>query len=111
MSLLDENAEILKGFADAGSDLGPSRRVDFSHLFPDQASAESSAADAEQFGFDIGISETDRENDHWDVTASKEMIPSAENLTTVEEQLDALAGVYNGRADGWGFFRIPKSSV
>jgi len=38
-----------------------------------------------------------------DATASKEMAPTCENITEVEERLDGIARSYDGRADGWGF--------
>lgn len=106
MSLFEENAEILKGMEEDGSDLAPSCRVDFSHVFPDPASAKSFATVAMEAGFDTAIEEVDRGEDPWDVTASKEMVPSAENVTAAEQRLDALAQASNGRSDGWGFMRV-----
>ncbi len=35
MSLFDENAAILRDMEAKGGDLGPSRPIDFSHVFPD----------------------------------------------------------------------------
>lgn len=106
MSLLDENAEILIGMSKGGSDLGSSRTVDFSHVFPDQASAELFAAGTTRGGFATDIEEVDRDEDPWDVTVSKGMVPSAENITKIEKELDALARTHGGRSDGWGFFHI-----
>jgi hypothetical protein len=106
MSLFKENAEILKGMEKDGSDLAPSRRVDFSHVFPSRASAESFVTGATEAGFDTAIEEFDRGEDSWDVTASKEMVPSAETVTAAEGRLGALARANDGRSDGWGFMRI-----
>ncbi|MBB5716251.1 ribonuclease E inhibitor RraB [Sphingomonas aerophila] len=103
MSLLDENAEILKRIDEGGNDLTPSREVDFSHLFADRLSAEAFASDVEHLGFRAAVEKVDRDEGHWDVTASKELVPSAANVTAAEEQLHALAQVYGGYADGWGF--------
>jgi hypothetical protein len=106
MSLLEENAEILAGMERGGSDLGPSRPVDFSHVFPDQASAEAFAHECGNHGFKIDLVETERDEDSWDVTVSAEMEPSAVNVTSWEERFDARARRYGGRSDGWGFFRV-----
>lgn len=106
MSLLEENAEILAGMQRDGSDLGPSRPVDFSHVFPDHASAEAFAHECGNDGFKIDLVQTEREEDPWDVTVSAEMVPSAVNVTSWEERFDARARIYGGRSDGWGFFRI-----
>ncbi len=106
MSLFEENAEILKSMKEDGSDLAPLRRVDFSQVFPSRASAESFASAAMEAGFDTAVEEVDRSEDPWDVTASKEMVPSAENVTAAEEKLGALAQASDGRSDGWGFMRV-----
>ena len=106
MSLFAENAEILKGMKEGGSDLAPSRTVDFNHVFADRASAEMFAADVTQNGFKAVVEAVSREEDPWDVTASTEMVPSAENVTTTEESLDALARAQGGRSDGWGFMEV-----
>lgn len=106
MSLYYENAEILAGMARDGSDLGPSRPVDFSHVFPDYGSANAFADECSKNGFKIDIVETERDEDPWDVTVSTEMEPSAANITSWEERFNASARIYGGRADGWGFFRV-----
>jgi len=106
MSLLEENAEILAGMERDGSDLGPVRPVDFSHVFPDQPSAEAFAAECERDGFKIDIVETDRDEDPWDVTISADIQPSAMNITSLGERFDVRAETYGGRSDGWGFFRV-----
>lgn len=106
MTLLEENAEILAGMAEDGSDLGPSRPVDFSHVFPTLTLAEEFAAKCQEDGFEIDVTETDRIEDPWDVTVTVTMQPSAANVTSWEERFDVLARRYGGRTDGWGFFRV-----
>ena len=106
MSLFDENAAILSGMQNDGSDLGPSRRIDFAHVFPDHAAAKAFAEAAIRDSFKTTVEEVDRDDDPWDVTASKDMVPSAENITLVEERLDGLAREQGGMSDGWGFERV-----
>jgi regulator of RNase E activity RraB len=103
MTLFEENAAVLKDLEAKGNDLGPSRLIDFSHVFPDRASAEAFALEAERAGFVTDIEEVERDEDPWDVTASRDMTPTCENITECEELLDALARAHHGRADGWGF--------
>ncbi|HEX7783852.1 MAG TPA: ribonuclease E inhibitor RraB [Sphingobium sp.] len=105
MSLLEENAEILAEMAKDGSDLGPSRLVDFSHVFPSRAAAEAFRLECDGDDLQSDIIETDRDEDPWDVNVSIETVPTAENLTALEERLDARARLHGGRSDGWGFFR------
>ena len=106
MSLFEENAAILRDMEDNGSDLRPSRLIDFSHVFPDQGLADAFAQAAKCEGFSTLVEEVEREEDPWDVAVFKDMIPNCENITDTEERLHALAQTYQGRADGWGFFRV-----
>ncbi|OHD01013.1 MAG: hypothetical protein A2885_14050 [Sphingopyxis sp. RIFCSPHIGHO2_01_FULL_65_24] len=106
MILFEENEAILRDMEARGSDLGPARTIDFSHVFPDQMSAEAFAEKARKADFAAMVEETDREEDSWDVTASIEMTPTCENITSTEERLDAIAREHGGRADGWGFWRV-----
>ncbi|RYE58256.1 MAG: hypothetical protein EOP18_01470 [Rhizobiaceae bacterium] len=50
------------------------------------------------------MEEVEREENPWDVTVSRALTPTCENITSIEEHLDAVARSYQGRADGWGFF-------
>lgn len=105
MSLFDENAEVLRELASRGSELGTPRLVDFSHVFPDLSSAQGFAEESGRKGFKVKVEEIDHAAHLWDVTASKIMMPTCENITQAEEQLAALAQRYGGSSDGWGFFR------
>lgn len=103
MSLLDENSAILRQFVAEGRDLSYVRLVDFSHIFPDFASANGFAAEAAAEGFKIAVGESNSAKGTWDVTASKVMPPSADAITESEARLSALAERHQGYADGWGF--------
>lgn len=104
MSLFEENAAVLRNLEAYYGDLGSPRSIDFAHVFPDRASADAFAREAEREGFTTVVKEVEQEKDPWDVTVSKEMTPTCENITDTEERLDALARSHQGRADGWGFF-------
>ena len=106
MSLFEENATILRNMEAEGSDLGPSRSIDFSHVFPDRASADAFAQEAEREGFSATVEQVERDENPWDVTATRDMKPTCENITGTEERLDALAQSHRGKADSWGFFRV-----
>ena len=111
MSLFEENAAILRNLEADGRDLGTPRSIDFSHVFANQASADAFARAAEREGFSTSVEQVESEEYPWkefpwDVTASKQMTPTCNNITDTEERLCALAQTHQGRADGWGFFNV-----
>lgn len=104
MGLFDQNKAVLEELASQGTELTLARTVDFSLVFSDEPSARSFADTVSLAGFTTKIERLEREADQWDVTASKYMIPSCENITSAEEQVGKLASQYCGNTDGWGFF-------
>lgn len=102
MSLAEENAEVLESFAARGTDLSIPRKVDFAHLFTSESDAAHFKEAAERGGYQV-CAERDDQQDAWDVIASSTIIPSVEQITQIELQLDVLAQSLGGRADGWGF--------
>jgi len=106
MSLYDENAEVLRQLESRGCELRSPRRVDFSHVFLDHPSADAFVLEAERQGFTTTTEEIAGEEFPWDVTASREMTPTSENITEAEERLGSLAQNHRGKSDGWGFFGI-----
>lgn len=103
MNLLEENAAILQRFLAEGSDLSAKRGVDFEHLFAQRRAADAFSNAAEVLGFTPKLYE--RDDGHWDVCITLEIIPTAEAITETEERLGRLAREHDGKADGWGFFR------
>ena len=106
----DENGNVLRLMVAHGDDLSRARIVDFGHLLPDEASARRMAAAAEQLGFAVQFEPLEddegpvagQRSGEWDVTCSREMVPTHAGITATERQLDALARSFGGRADGWG---------
>ena len=103
MSLYEENAAVLRVHENQGSDLSLPRKVDFSLVFPDHSSAGAFSCEARLQGFVTTTEKVEQERDPWDVTASKEMVPSCSNITKAEEHLNSMAKNRGGRSDGWGF--------
>ena len=107
MSLFDENAEVLRQIASQGGDFDVPRTIDFAHVFSVRPDADAFAEQAALEGFTLSDAPIYRDDYKvWDVTVSKEMQPTCENITSAEENLDALARKHGGRADGWGFFGL-----
>ena len=102
MSLAEENAEVLEGIAARGTDLSVPLLVDFAHVFFSEAEALRFKDAAEKAGHQASI-EKDESGELWDVLASSKIVPSVEQVTRMEEELDGLARSFGGQADGWGF--------
>ncbi len=103
MSLLDENRAVLAQIAEAGSDLTEPRQIDFEHVFPNEQSALAFANLGSANGYSTNV--WLNEEGEWNVTANATLLPTAEEITRVEELLDQLAQSNSGKADGWGFYR------
>jgi hypothetical protein len=103
MSLFEENAEVLENMARNGSELSSPRSVEFSYVFAETGAAEAFARQAGSEGFDVSMEKVEL-GEAWDVTASKVLVPTCENITEAEELLNAIAQPHEGRSDGWGFF-------
>ena len=101
MSLADENAEVLEAIAARGTDSSVSRLVDFAHVFFTETEAARFKDAALSAGYQVSI-EPDESGVLWDVVASSKIVPSVEQVTRIEEELDGLAHSFGGRADGWG---------
>lgn len=98
------NAAVLEDIAARGVDLGLSRQVNFTHIFMDLESARAFADEAMREGYAVETKPFTDEEFSWDVQASRMMNPTAEMITTVEFDLNYLATMCGGRADGWGFY-------
>ena len=107
MSPFDLNAAVLSNIAAQGRDLTIVRFIDFEHLFQEREAAETFAHQAASLGFQTKV-RLYGDDENWNVTVSKNMVPSCEQITAVEQQLDVLAHQYGGYADGWGFLSAPN---
>ena len=108
MSLSDENAWVLAQIAARGTDLSISRTIEFAHLLYSETTARQFAAAAENAGYQVEIKARSAAESHgrenvWDVYALLLMVPTAEQITRCEADLDGLARPLGGHADGWGF--------
>ena len=102
MSLFEENAEVLRELEARGVDLSRTRVVDYSHIFPNAVSANNFIEACKSAGYNARDT-SDDDAEHHDVTVSKEMTPTCDNITLTEDALDKIAEHHNGHSDGWGF--------
>jgi hypothetical protein len=99
----DENGDVLRRMVANGDDLSQPRIVDFTHVFPDEASGRGFADQAEAEGLFAAIERTDVVEDlPWEVVIEHPLAPNYAALTALEHKLGKMAGQFGGRADGWG---------
>jgi len=105
----DENGDVLRRMKEQGDDLSSPRDVDFSVVFLDEASAKNFIALIEKQFEKVRYSEIETSRPlKWDVTATRFMIPSHQEITETEQLLENSAASFGGEIDGWGCFNIIK---
>ena len=103
----DENGDVLRRMKENGDDLNIARNVDFYFKFYDADAARdfvNQEIDTKN-GFNFEINQL---NDHIDVVVIKEMVPTYENISNIEENLGDAAICYGGQPDGWGSISIKR---
>ena len=97
-----QDAHLIEGLRDAGSDMSKPHDIDFFFYFPSRQKAEATIADLESLGYNIveaGISPGQGE---WHVHASRRMVPDLEAMNASTRTLEALGAKHDGEYDGWG---------
>ncbi len=102
MSFYEENAEVLRELETRGVDLSQTSAVDYSHIFPEAEAARRFMEACKSAGY-VATDTTEVGAEHYDVTVSKEMVPTCENITLAEDELGKLAERHDGQSDGWEF--------
>jgi hypothetical protein len=99
---MDENAEILRAMARDGDNLSVPRDVDFSIIFNNEDDARRFISNIMSIYPDIRC----RIAELSDVTVTKFMIPTVNNISDFEAIIGELASKFNGINDGWGCFSV-----
>lgn len=86
-----------------GSDLNRPLKMDFFVAVPDEMAGHNVAARASECGFDTSV-EQDSESGEWTCICSKVLVPSYEEVVSIELKLESLAHDVGGYADGFGTF-------
>jgi hypothetical protein len=109
----DLNGDVLRRMRSGGDSLTLSRPMDFSVVFPTEDAALAFCETVHEDGLKLRYEQSDvREERPWDVTVTKDMIPSHEAIGAMEEWLAGHAEPLDGENDGWGCFNqedLPKA--
>ena len=102
----DENGDVLRRMQEDGDDLSIARDIDFTVVFPSQATAESFAKKYNELGYTTRVKESSTALDlPWDVVVVKKMKPAHDSISEFERVLEVDAAPSGGRNDGWGCFQ------
>lgn len=102
----DENGDVLRQMLSHGDDLSKPRMIDFSHLFPDRKRALLFAEKVDDRDLTVCISFYEDEQNRWDVTVSRYMVPTHADITALELRFAKIAESVGGYADGWGALNV-----
>jgi hypothetical protein len=97
----DANGDVFRRMLRGGDDLSQPRMMDFCHIFPDRRQALAFAEIVDDRQLEVCISYYE-EREMWQVTVTRYMVPTYENVTTLETSLASQAESVGGEADGWG---------
>lgn len=105
-----QDASVIEGLRDAGSDLSKPHQIDFFFYFPDQASANAAANELRALGYRVvGLAPTSDQS-AWHVQALRSMVPELAAMNRSTRELNALATRHGGDYDGWGTSVVDSGS-
>ncbi|HWA96258.1 MAG TPA: ribonuclease E inhibitor RraB [Terracidiphilus sp.] len=106
----DDTGDALERLYKAGDPLSEPRDIDFTVVFPTQATAAEFAERYDALGLRTEVSESHCQADcPWDVLIVKHMVPSHAEISVFEDELESAAAPLGGRNDGWGCFSLPTN--
>jgi hypothetical protein len=106
----DENGDILRQMAAQGDDFSKPRDINFSFVFPTESDGKAFVEQVQAMpGLKAEGPSFPDELKKWDTTVTKNMLPTHQDITALEQSLSRIAESHSGKADGWGCFVVKKS--
>ena len=106
----EENADVLRRMKEDGDDLTKARTIDFHHLFTSEEDAAAFEETVRNQGF-----QADRdywsESHAWLTTVHIRMVPTLDEITARESELNEIAREFDGEPDGWGCMEVAATPV
>ena len=104
----DANGDVFRRMVANGDDLTKARTIDFCFVFQERKEALLFAGIVNEQDFEVCISYNKRQ-EMWQVIIKRHMVPTHKGITALEHALTTKAKCFDGEADGWGCFNIPRS--
>lgn len=105
----EENIDVLRRMAADGDLLTNHRDIEFSNLFSRKESALKFIQAVQEQGYQRSSVEYWIDQLSWLTTVRIRMVPTLEEITEIELELNEIASSCEGRPDGWGCMEIIKS--
>jgi hypothetical protein len=93
--------EILEQLTEAGADLDQEHAFLFFLYLPSGEAARQTAANLEQAGFAVEVSQAEPQVPEWTCRARRSLVPRAAELGRWIETFESLARRHRGVYDGW----------
>ena len=106
----DVNGDVFRRMVSGGDDLSKPRTIDFCHIFPERRQALAFADVVDDRELKVCISYYEQ-RDVWQVTVKRHMVPTYQDVTSLELSLAAKAESLGGKADGWGCMTIKRNDT
>lgn len=99
----DDNGDVLRRMEAKGDTLTRPRNIDFTVVFPEQATAEQFAKHFRDQGYTVSVEGSESGEEYpWDVIIVKNMVPLHQAIGDFETSLQQEADKLGGHNDGWG---------
>lgn len=97
-----QDAMVIDNLVAAGSDVTRPHDIDFHLLFPTRIAAGAAAAELTAQGYAVVAIAERHGPHHWELHATRRMVPTLEAMTASTRSLEALAVRHDGNYEGWG---------
>ena len=106
----DENGNVFRRMVRDGDDLSKPRIVEFCHVFPERKQALAFAEMVDDRELEVCISYYETRG-VWQAIIKRHMIPTYQDVTSIELSLAAKAESLGGEADGWGCILVKRKDM
>jgi hypothetical protein len=97
----DSDGDALRRLIATGSDLSRPMEIDFNVAVPSEEAAKAVSSRAVPLNFRPSIFHN-VETDSWTCNCTKTLVPSYDEIISIQKQLDDVSRPFGGKSDGWG---------